>query len=736
MSISLINPADSLERQNEKLLEIVGALMRKVEKKNEQSGVAYAQFERAAVLEVQVRERTMDLERTLDLLQESNAQLAKANRETQIARETLIEAIETVSEGFALFGQDDQLVLFNSRFCRELTDIESQLREGLSFAQYVKLVSNSRQLSLPDTMTPNMWARQRTLRHRDDRVVFNVSLTHDRWLQVSEHRTARGGTVILQTDVTNIIRLERKEREKIRDEQAQILRATLDHLNQGVCIFDRDKNLVGWNKRLDYLLDLPPQELALGRSFRILLERLREQLEFDDEFDGDKLIGWANYNEGRTPVAFEVVRAGKQILNVFAQEMPDQGFVISFTDVTAEREATRALSDMNEMLEGRVQDRTRELGVALTEAERANASKSRFVAAASHDLLQPLSAAKLFINSLANSVVEPGQQDVVAKAESALSSVEQIIEALLDISRLDALRPHLDIRTVQLSAVLEPLRNELTPVAAAKGIDLRIVGSSLSVRSDPGYLRRIIQNLVSNAIRYTDHGKVLVGVRRIGAAARVQVFDTGRGIAQEHQDSIFQEFKRIDFSHNEHSLGLGLAIVDRACKSLDHPLTMSSEIGQGSVFCVDLPVLPGTGKSAFTGARMSPPKVPELDGEIVFLVENDKSLAKAITLTIEGWGGEVIHAWNGEEGLQLLADIDLRPDALVLDYLLGDGMTGLDLLAEIRRIHGDVPARIVSANRGPELINACRDADVLLLPKPIDWTQFFEFLSACAVQKL
>ena len=733
MPTSLINPNDSLERQNEKLLQIVGALMRKVEKKNEQSGVAYAQFERAALLEVQVRERTIDLERTLDLLQESNSRLEAANRETLIARENLTEAIETVSEGFALFGPDDRLVLYNSRFCRELSDVEPRLHEGLTFSNYVRLISNSRHLSLPTPMTPQLWATQRTRRHRDDRVTFNVSLTHDRWLQVSEHRTARGGTVILQTDVTNIIRLERKEREKMRDEQARILQATLDHLNQGVCIFDKDKNLVGWNKRMDYLLDLPPQELALGRNFMILLERLRDQLEFVDEFDGDMLVRWANNNEGRPPVAFEVVRAERQILNVFAQEMPDRGFVISFTDVTAEREAARALSEMNEMLERRVQDRTRELGIALSEAERANASKSRFVAAASHDLLQPLSAAKLFINSLANSVESVEQQDVVTKAESALSSVEQIIEALLDISRLDARRPNFDVRTVRLSAVLDPLRDELTPVAAAKGIDLRVVGSGLSVRSDPGYLRRIIQNLVSNAIRYTDRGKVLVGVRRVGGVARVQVWDTGRGIAKEDQASIFQEFKRLDTSHTEHSLGLGLAIVERACKSLDHSLTLVSEPGRGSVFSVDLPVRLGVAEApAPIPVRR---KAPELNGEIVFLVENDESIAKAMTLTIEGWGGEVIHAWNGEEGLQLLSEIDLRPDALVLDYQLGDGMNGLELLHKIRRLHGDVPARIVSANRGPELNMACRAAGVNLLPKPIDWTEFFTFLNGCALQR-
>ena len=728
--MSVINPADTLERQNEKLLQITQALMRKVEQKNEQSGVAYAQFERAALLEVQVRERTIDLERTLDLLQESNARLEAANLETAIARENLTEAIETINEGFALFDPADRLVLFNSRFCRDLSDIAGQLREGLSFDAYVALISASRCLSLPSGTNPRNWARQRTRRHRDDYVVFNVSLTHDRWLQVSEHRTARGGTVILQTDVTNIIRLERQEREKLRDEQALILRATLDHLNQAVCIFDKDRKLIGWNRRMNHLLDLPSQEAALGRSFVVLLDRLNSQLSFQDKFDNDMLVQWAMQKEGRSPIVFEVTGDNDQVLSVFAQEMPDRGFVISLTDVTAERAAGRALSEMNEVLERRVQSRTRELGIALSEAERANASKSRFVAAASHDLLQPLSAAKLFVSALSDQIAQPDLRGIVDKAETALSSVEQIIEALLDISKLDAHRPTFDIQPVRLAAVLRPLRDELTPVAQAKGIDLRVIDCGLSVRSDPGYLRRIIQNLVSNAVRYTNTGKVLVGVRRVGGVARVQVWDTGPGIAHKDQESIFQEFKRLTPDQSEHSLGLGLAIVERACTSLGHGLRLQSTLGQGSLFSVDIPILEGL-KDPIVLARATPDASDlERKGEIVLLVENDEILAKALTLMIEGWGAEVIHARTGAEGLKLLSDIDLRPDAVLLDHQLGEGISGLDLLAHIRALHGDVPACIISADRSTPLREACKDQNVRLLPKPIERRALFAFLNS------
>lgn len=731
-AVSLINPSDSLERQNEKLLTIAHALMRKVEQKNDQSGMAYAQFERAALLEVQVQERTKDLARTLDLLQDSNQQLEAANLETETARANLTEAIETISEGFALFDSNERLVLCNSRFCRDLRDIKREKLSGLTFVEYVQLVARSIYLQLPDGMTPDDWARKRTEQHRKDRVVFNVNLTRDRWLQVSEHRTARRGTVILQTDVTNIIRLERQERDRMRDQQAQVLRATLDHLNQGVCIFNRERDLIGWNKQMDQLLDVPSREDALGENFISLLEQLEGQLQFSGDTNAEMLRQWAEQTGRRPAITFEVTRDGTQTLSVFAQDMPDLGFVISFTDVTAEREAATALAQVNEMLERRVDARTKELGVALTEAERANASKTRFVAAASHDLLQPLSAAKLFVSSLSDQIDQPQLISVVDKAETALASVEQIIEALLDISKLDSPSPDLDIRPIRLSAVLTPLRDELTPVANAKGLDLCIVDSGLSVRSDPGYLRRIIQNLVSNAIRYTDAGRVLVGVRRHGDMARIEIWDTGRGIAKEDQESIFQEFKRIDRSSPNAGLGLGLAIVERACNRLDHRLYLCSELGRGSRFAVDLPIKRDQPALPQPPCGQSESKMLDQDGQIVFMVENDTQFADALTMLIEGWGGLVIHARSGAGALQLLDDIDLKPDALLLDFQLDDEMDGLELFTRITEKYGPIPASLLSAHRSVALNERCEAMGLPRLSKPIDRDELRRFLNDAA----
>ncbi len=727
--MSIINQNDPIERQNEKLVQIAQSLMRRVEQKSDQSGLAYQQFERAALLETQVRQRTKELERTLDLLQESNAQLERANVETERARANITEAIETIDEGFALFDHDERLVLFNSRFCRDIADIPENLFEGLHFNDYVGLISRSKHLAIPEGQTPEDWASKRLARHSRDHVVFNVRLMWNRWLQISEHRTARGGTVILQTDVTDMMRSERKERDKMLDRQAKILQATLDHLNQGVCIFDHNNRLVGWNKTMNRILAIPPTPGIQDLPFSELLKKLENELTFHGDFDHSRLINWANKRSRRGRIAFEITRGDDQTLSVFGQEMPDRGFVISFTDVTAEREAARVLSEMNETLERGVIARTEELGEALAEAERANASKSRFVAAASHDLLQPLSAAKLFMSSLSDQLQDPGALAVLGKAENALLGVENIIEALLDISKLDAGKATFDVRAVPLSAILSPLRDELTPVAQNKGLDLTIVDSSLSVVSDPGYLRRIIQNLIANAVKYTLTGRVIVGVRRNGGSARIEVWDTGPGIAEGDRATIFQEFERLDQPNKNDGLGLGLAIVERAAKALNHDLSLWSRVGRGSCFSINIPIAE-TCQTYGRGVRkVAADWGNALDGMIVLLAENDIAFANAMTLMIESHGAEVLLAHNAQDAIDLLNEIQLVPDVLLLDYQLGSGASGLDLYRDLCARHGIVPAAIISADRSKELQQACADLSLRLLAKPVDKEKILGFLS-------
>ncbi|MEY3959447.1 MAG: hypothetical protein RIR14_100, partial [Pseudomonadota bacterium] len=594
MTDTILNPADPPQRQIEKLLAITKVLMRRVEQIADDGGAAYAQFQRAALLEDQVRERTRDLERALDLLNASNAALEEANRETERARQNLADAIETVQEGFALFGPDDVLVMCNSRFCVHLSDVRPHLVPGLGFADYVDLVSRSADLELPEGETAQSWAVQRRRQHLDRHVIFNVRMRWDHWVQVSEHRTKDGGTVVLQTDVTDLIRLERQELGRLLDDQERLVRATLDHINQGVAIFDPGRRLVGWNARLGVLLALPMVRMRVGAEFEALFDGLARQFRFGEGMTADRLGLWVDGRGGRPPLTFELRRDPGLILDVFAQEMPDKGFLFSFTDVTAERRAVEDMAKAKETLEARVVERTLDLEDALAQAERANASRSRFVAAASHDLLQPLSAAKLFLSSVPETDLPAPVVEAVGKAQNALVSVEGILAALLDISRLESGKAAVTVAPIAMGRLLAQLADEFTPLAAAKVQRLTLRPCDAVVLSDAGYLRRILQNLIGNAIRYTNRGRVLVAARPRGAMLRLEVWDTGPGIPEDEQENIFKEFHRIaGRASASEGLGLGLAIVDRAAALLGHPLGLSSRPGRGTVFMLQVPLAEG-----------------------------------------------------------------------------------------------------------------------------------------------
>lgn len=711
MILSAIDPADPIERQNEKLIRINRVLMRRVEQATDDTGAAYAQFQRAALLEGEVRARTRELEHALDLLNETNTKLAEANRQAEAARANLAGAIEAVRDGFALFDEGDRLVMANSRFGMDMPDVRERLAPGLAFDAYVLLVSRSASLALPDGQTAEGWLAQRRARHTDEHVVFNVALTSDRWMQVSEHRTATAGTVILQTDVTDIMRLQRRERERMLGDQARVIRATLEHITQGVTIFDPHGRLAGWNQRAIELLSLP-----LGRCIH--------GVAVDDVFGGLINRGLASLSlwivgDRKTPFATELVSGG-HTLDVFAQKMPDGGTVVSFTDVTAERDALAVISQANETLERRVAERTLELQDAVAIAERANATKSRFVAAASHDLLQPLSAAKLYLSALEAETSDAPIGPVVRKAQSALGSVETILAALLDISRLDAGATSLDITDVPLATVLRQLSVEFQPVAACKGLSLRVVPSTALVRSDPTYFRRILQNLIANAVKYTVRGKIIVGARRRGDDLRLEVWDTGPGIPRDQRANIFKEFQRLNaHASAAEGMGLGLAIVDRACTLLRHPLGLYSAVGRGSCFHVTVPLSPRQGRTVEQREERLG-ALPALVGRVALLVIPEAQLRLAMTTLLETWGLGVIETSGPEEAVALLSEIGIMPDVALVQPPRGDVSFGAGSLRALRQGAGPIPAVVVTANRCGEHCVELRRHGARVIHKPID----------------
>ena len=723
---ALLNPADSLPRQHEKLLAIVDVLMRRVEQATDRTGAGYAQFERAAILENQVRARTRDLESALDLLNEANARLAAASAESALARRNLTDALEAVQEGFGLFGPDDVLVLANSRFGAQLPDIQPALVPGLGFAAYVDHVSRAAALVLPQGMSAQDWALQRLLRHREQSVVFTVELTGDRWLQVSEHRTPAGGTVILQTDVTEILRAERAARGRLLDDQARLVRATLDHISQGVCIFDAEARLAGWNTRAAELMALGRGRFRAGVGFTGLAEQIARRLA--EPWALAPLVDWVASPAPRPPLRFEWRRGADTVLDGFAQQMPDGGFVVSLSDVSAERRAIAALSRANETLEARVAARTRELDDALKGAERANATRSRFVAAASHDLLQPLSAAGLFLASMADDPLPPRALEALGKAQSALRSIETLLGALLDISRLESGKLSVSFQDVPLAPLLTRVAQEFEPLAAAKGLTLRVRPGHGTAWSDPVWLRRMLQNLISNAVRYTDRGGVLVGIRHGAAGLRIDVIDSGPGIPPEESEAIFREFHRLNARASAaEGMGLGLAIVERAAALLGHSVTLRSIVGRGTRFVLHL----GPQRAAPDAPDPVPLALPARpDGDLIgLLVASDAGLRRALAHLLEGWGVNVLDSPDVGDASALLADIGIAPDFVLIDAAPG---LETDALADARALLalcGTVPLRILSATRDEALRQRARAMGAPLMVKPVDPRQIEFFLA-------
>lgn len=373
------------------------------------------------------------------------------------------------------------------------------------------------------------------------------------------------------------------------------------------------------------------------------------------------------------------------------------------------RELEQALADLSE--------RNRELAVARASAEEANRSKTRFLRAASHDLLQPLSAAKLFLSALQDTPLDELQRELTGRLSGAFDSVEELMHAVLDISRLDSQRIEFQRKPVDLGDMFRRLAIEYAPMAEAKGLRLSFAPTSALVESDPTFLRRIAQNLVSNAIKYTDRGGVLVGVRRRGERAWLEIYDTGIGIAATDRARIFDEFQRIGREGGGvPGMGLGLSIVRRACAKLGHPIAMDSEPGRGTVFRVSLPlVAPGAEPARSDCARAG----PSLRGLVALVVENDDAMRRALELVLKDRLGMVPRVSGGiAEALAQMGDEP--PDVVIADYNLDNGDNGLQAIAALRQAAGQaVPAILVTAQRAPELARASHAIDVPLLEKPV-----------------
>lgn len=377
----------------------------------------------------------------------------------------------------------------------------------------------------------------------------------------------------------------------------------------------------------------------------------------------------------------------------------------------------------------RIARNTRDLEAAKAEAEQANRSKTSFVAAAVHDLLQPLNAARMFADAARTRLTSAADREVLDGIDSALEAEDDILSTLLDISRLESGTLEVHERDFPLEALLETLGREFGILARARGINLRVAHCSAVVHSDEALLRRILQNYLSNAIRYCRRGRVLMGCRRAEGALRIEVWDTGPGIAREHYRRIFLEFQRLDTGEpsGERGAGLGLAIVERIARRLGHRIGLRSWTGHGSVFSVEVPLL----KDAQVPARRDPPRRPvesadapdqasPLRGCRVWSVEDDPRVRLGLQTLLTGWGCEVMLAASAEEVLRAAAQDRGAPDLLLLDHRLPDG-SGPEIVPELfRRWGAQVPVIMLSAERDPALREKAQANGWGFLAKPVN----------------
>ncbi len=497
-----------------------------------------------------------------------------------------------------------------------------------------------------------------------------------------------------------------------------LLQTALDQMEQGITVFDKDLRLICWNRQYRSLFDLPDELGQVGVSVAELLRHLVERGDLRPSDEDAMLNRLTSFDR---PWQIELL-SQKRTVEVRSNPMPDGGVVATYADVTARVAADLALKRVNETLEHRVQARTaelvqvnEELAQAQMLAEEANLGKTRFLAAAGHDILQPLNAARLYCSSLLESAPPGTLRSVAVNIESSLDSVETILGAVLDISRLDtgALKPV--ETTFLISDLLRQVATDFQPMAAEKELDLTIMPSSLAVTTDRNLFRRLVQNLVSNAIKYTRSGRILIGVRRRGDLAELQVLDTGIGIAGDKLNTVFREFIRLEEGAREAAgLGLGLSIVDRIARVLRLEIQILSYPGRGTRFSV---ILPRSSSVPAAAVESKPQRraTDMLDGMAVLCIDNDPRILDGMRLLLEGWGCVVQTARSFSE----LDPAAQAPSVVLVDYHL-DRESGLDVIAALRRRFGvDLPAALVTADRSTDLRMSAAKADITIINKPV-----------------
>lgn len=714
-------PEVRLQRQQ----KIIDALIRRANRQYDVGPAAFRAFQSAIELQERVEAQTRDLQRAA-------IELESVRHERERTRRSLVDALSSMAEGFALF-LDGRLHVTNEFMANLLPDRAGDFSTGQSIDRFFSLIAESDAFVSSERNLRDIGARLRQKRPRAD-LTLVMELVGDRWYQINAQHTSPDNLVLLVTEITELVRRNRFEKETLIDLQEDYLRAVFQHMSSGVCTFSASGRIMLLNLQFHDLLGVSAADVKPGMGVGELIELLRKKdmIETNGEI---RLSAWRNELRMQGKLQRRVRQGGGKVLDIHANRLPDGGFVVEVKDVTLEvrttetledrvRERTAELIEANDKLKRKYEEIARveeELRVARDRAEAAISSKTRFLAAASHDLLQPINAAKLLIATLKESTRDTAFHQMVERLYGAFGSAEQLLRSLLDISRLEGGGADtVSVGDVNLGALLAGIHGDQALVAERKNVRFDVVPTSAMVRSDQLYLLRSIQNLVVNALQYTEPGgRVLVGCRRRGGSVELQVWDTGIGIALSDQKRIFEEFTRAKGVPLGSGMGLGLSVVDRACRLLGHKLSVRSKPGVGSVFSITLETV------GDAPVQSEPPGLPTnsenlLLDRIVLVLENDEDVLYGTSKWLEQEGASVLAASSVDEAVGFVSDMGIPPDIILADYQLDEGKTGVDAITQIRAITGShVPAILITAHRGDSLREAAAANDLSVMSKPV-----------------
>ncbi|MCZ8061839.1 PAS-domain containing protein [Silanimonas sp.] len=504
----------------------------------------------------------------------------------------------------------------------------------------------------------------------------------------------------------------------------ELLTTTLEHVSHGVSVVDADLRLIAWNHAYQRLFDYPDGLLYVGKPVAELIRWNAVRGECGPgDVDAHVHRRLEHLRRGASHV-FERIRPNGQVIEMRGQPLPGGGYVTTYTDVSDYKRVELELRDAAAQLERRVEERTHALSIALEEtaraqghAEQARQATTRFMTSLSHDLLQPLHAARLFSAALREAEDRGEQRQLSGRIDASLRSAEELLDGLLDLSRIESGQLQARPQALAFGPLLRGLVEQYEPLARARGLSIEAVDTRAWTTSDPALLRRVLQNFIANALRYTVHGGVRIGVRWRRDGWVVEVWDTGPGIAEAHRELIFEEFRRVGATgaEGDRGLGLGLSIAQRLANGLGHPLSLRSRVGHGSVFGIAVP-RSAPASSASSASGESEP-ADAMAGLRVLCVDDDADIRDALQALLARWGVAVECVGTATEALAL-PDTS-RPSRLIVDFQLHDAMDGIELAEGLVARWGVMPVLLLTAEGGDALRDRAMRAGFTLSHKPV-----------------